>query len=191
MRKFIITAAASAALAVPTAAMATVTYDGASGTTSIGKGDVQSALGYANDAAFQADAQLPGKITFSLSPDITSMIWSVQCAPHNADGSFDYSRIHEISVNAGTLSTTANTPNVKVLTSKQGKVTGYTQTVTPGETTWVGAIDNSKPLTSCPGGEYFYEWVNPGLPWESVTVPGILKVSNGVKTAELPVTPVV
>ena len=54
MRRLIIIAASVAALAIPTAAMASVAVD-ASGTGFVGKGDVQTALGYGNgnDAAFQ------------------------------------------------------------------------------------------------------------------------------------------
>jgi hypothetical protein len=52
MRKLIIIAASIAALAIPTAAMATVAVDG-TGTGFVGKGDVQTALGLANDQAMQ------------------------------------------------------------------------------------------------------------------------------------------
>ena len=51
MRKLIIIAAAIAALAIPTAAMASIAVE--NGTGFVGKGDVQTALGYKNDAAFQ------------------------------------------------------------------------------------------------------------------------------------------
>jgi hypothetical protein len=52
MRKLFIIAASIAALAVPTAAMASVAVD-SNGVGTVGKGDVQDALGLANDAAMQ------------------------------------------------------------------------------------------------------------------------------------------
>ena len=53
MRKFIILAAALVALVVPTAAMAVVAVDATTGYGVVGKGDVQDALGLANDEAMQ------------------------------------------------------------------------------------------------------------------------------------------
>lgn len=55
MRKFIITVASLVALAVPTAALASVTLDPATGYGFVGKGDVQTPFNW-NDAALQAKA---------------------------------------------------------------------------------------------------------------------------------------
>jgi hypothetical protein len=60
MRKLIIIAASLAALAIPTAAIASVAVD-ASGNGSVGKGDVQTVLGW-NNAAFDANA---GSVEFT------------------------------------------------------------------------------------------------------------------------------
>ena len=60
MRKLIIIAASLAALAIPAAAMATVGVD-ANGTGLVGKGDVQTALGW-NNTAFDTNA---GSVAFT------------------------------------------------------------------------------------------------------------------------------
>jgi hypothetical protein len=62
MKKYIVAIAALVALAVPTAAMAAVSYDEASA-GSVSKGDVQSLFGW-NDAALQT-AWKDGKIKFT------------------------------------------------------------------------------------------------------------------------------
>ena len=62
MRKLIILGISIAALAIPATALATVAVD-SSGNGFVGKGDVQTALGYHNDAAIQ-QAVKDGKIKF-------------------------------------------------------------------------------------------------------------------------------
>ncbi len=66
MRKLFIIAASIAALAVPTAAMASVAVDG-NGVGFVGKGDVQNALGLANDAAMQDLFKSPEGVKFTTS----------------------------------------------------------------------------------------------------------------------------
>ncbi len=61
MRKIIITVASLLALAVPTAALASVTLDPATGKGFVGKGDVQTPFGW-NDAALQSKA---GGVSFT------------------------------------------------------------------------------------------------------------------------------
>jgi hypothetical protein len=173
-------------------ASASVTAN-ADGTTSIGKGDVQNALGYANDAAFQADAQA-GKITFSLESDQSKTNYvGIKCAPISDSGALDESQVHVLpGVEIGS-SITPKTPNVIALKNNQGKVTGYTQTgVTTGAMV-SGTYNYGLATRSCRTGEHFAGWVDAGHVFEYVTVTGspVLKVSNGLKTAELPVTPVV
>ncbi len=108
------------------------------GTTSIGKGDVQTALGYHNDAAFQNDAK---NITFSLAPDTVHYVATHYCSAQNVwqpgDPPMDI-----VQSDMGTIGTVSNTPNVQALTNGSGKVTGYLQTgVTPGA---ASALDYSK-----------------------------------------------
>jgi len=62
MRKFIIAAASLLALAIPAAGIASVAVE--NGVGFVGKGDVQTALGYKNDAAIQ-QAVSNEEITFS------------------------------------------------------------------------------------------------------------------------------
>ena len=64
MRKFIIAGMALAMLAVPAAASASVNVDD-SGTGFVGKGDVQDALGLANDAAMQDPVQEGNGVKFT------------------------------------------------------------------------------------------------------------------------------
>ena len=66
MRKLIILGISIAALAIPATALATVAVD-ASGNGFVGKGDVQTALGYGNDGAFQAAN--PASATFTIAGD--------------------------------------------------------------------------------------------------------------------------
>jgi hypothetical protein len=65
MKKYIVAIAAIAALAVPTAAMAVVAVD-STGVGTVGKGDVQDALGLTNDAAMQ-DLFKSGGVKFTTS----------------------------------------------------------------------------------------------------------------------------
>ena len=191
MRKFIFIVAAIAALAISGVALANVTVN-PDGTTSIGKGDVQTALGYANDAAFQADAK---NITFSLAPNTVHYVATHYCSAQNVwqpgDPPMDI-----VQSDMGTIGTVSNTPNVQALKNGSGKVTGYLETgVTPGAASALdyNMIDWSK-WSTCPAGEHFMGWIDPqGNPFSTVTVPGssILTVSNGVKQAQLPVTPAV
>ena len=66
MRKLIILGISIAALAIPATALATVAVD-ASGNGFVGKGDVQTALGYKTDAPFQAAN--PASATFTINGD--------------------------------------------------------------------------------------------------------------------------
>jgi hypothetical protein len=195
MKRIIMFVALAAITALATSAVASANVvANADGTTSIGKGDVQTALGYANDAAFQTAASA-GKITFSLAPDTVHYVATHYCSAQNVwqpgDPPMDI-----VQSDMGTIGTVSNTPNVKALTNNQGKVTGYLQTgVTPGAASPLdySKIDWSK-WSTCPAGEHFMGWIDPqGNPFSTVNVKGssLLTVSNGVKTVALPVTPTV
>jgi hypothetical protein len=193
MKKLVVLFAALATVALigTAAAMANVVVN-PDGTTSIGKGDVQNALGYANDPAFQADA---ANITFSLAPSTVHYVATHYCSTQNVwqpgDPPMDI-----VQSDMGTIGTVTNTPNVQALKNGSGKVTGYLETgVTPG----VSALDYSKidwsKWSTCPAGEHFMGWIDPSNAFSTVTVPGssILQVSSPNspnKTAALPVTPV-
>jgi hypothetical protein len=184
--------AATALFATVASANVVVNPDG---TTSIGKGDVQTALGYGsgNDTAFQADAKA-GLIKFSLAPDTVHYVATHYCSAQNVwqpgDPPMDI-----VQSDMGTIGTVSNTPIVTPKISN-GKVTGYLQTgVTPGAASELdySKVDWSK-WSTCPAGEHFMGWIDPQAnPFSTVTVPGssLLTVSNGVKTAGLPITPVI
>jgi ABC-type nitrate/sulfonate/bicarbonate transport system substrate-binding protein len=122
----LLAALATVALIGTAVATATVSYD-ANFVGSVGKGDVQTALGYGNgnDTAFQADAAL-GKIKFSLQSDeIKAFANGAKCAPLTASGGIDMSTVHTLDpVYIGSFFT-PKTPNVTVQKNNQGKVTGY------------------------------------------------------------------
>src|SRR5689334_19463738 len=107
----IVVLAALAALATAAVASASVTVD-ASGNGFVGKGDVQTALGYKNDAAFQADA---AKITFQYG-DVAEISMAVVCTSDDVT----YVTQHNV---LGTV-TAAKTVNFTTKGDK-GKVTGY------------------------------------------------------------------
>jgi hypothetical protein len=188
--------AALAALATAAVASANVVAN-PDGTTSIGKGDVQTALGYGsgNDTAFQADAKA-GKITFSLAPDTVHYVANIYCSAQNVWQPGD-PPMDKVQADMGTIGTVSNKPTVKVLANKDGKVTGYLQTgVTPGDASPLdySKVDWSK-WSTCPAGEHFMGWSDgpTANPFSTVTVPGsgVLTVSGNGKTAELPITPLV
>jgi hypothetical protein len=190
-RLFVVLAALATVALIGTAvAMANVVVN-PDGTTSIGKGDVQNALGYANDAAFQADAS---HITFSLAPDTVHYVSTHYCSAQNVwqpgDPPMDI-----VQPDMGTIGTVTNTPNVQTLKNGSGKVTGYLQTsVTQAASALdYSQIDWTKAMT-CPVGEHFMGSIDPAHAFSTVTVPGssILQVSSPTspnKTAALPVTP--
>jgi hypothetical protein len=184
MRKLIIIAASLAALAIPTAAMATVAVE--NGTGFVGKGDVLTALGYANDAALQADV---GKITFSQTSDTMSTVFHVKCAP--TDGvTVDWAQAHNVDNNIGNFGTTTKT-FAATPKGNNGKVTGWNLTgAVTATTTTPDTTDYSKAMT-CPVGERFAGFQQGDIITNPVT-PGVsLTVSNGDKTVALPNTPVV
>jgi hypothetical protein len=185
MKKYIVAIGALVALAVPTAAIANVVVN-PDGTTSIGKGDVQTALGYKNDAAFQADAK---NITFSYGSDVTQMIADIKCSAANVMGPDDpFDTAH----NVVSSTVTPNAVNVKALTNGAGKVTGYTATgITSGTPTTTSTFGN---WSTCPAGEHFMGWLNGpenAFHWETTPGGTDLQVSNGSKTVVLPITPIV
>ena len=191
MRKLIIIAASIAALAIPTAAMASVAVDG-NGVGFVGKGDVQTALGYANDAAFQKDAS---KTTFTAASSTTIMVVGVKCStfPGGVSMPEDQHVLAPFSIGhgEGTVTTIKASPKIS-----GGKVTGYNLTGIgnpTGAATTPSTLDFSKILTptTCPEGEHFAGWVDPSHIFNYVPTVSDLTVSNGTKTVALPNTPVI
>lgn len=188
--KKIIAAVASvtaiAALAVPALASANVTVN-ASGVGSIGKGDVQNALGYANDAAFQADA---GHITFSYqSSGYKTFFNGVKCGLLTPTGGIDSDHIRVIDrVQVGTTLTT-KTPSITILKNGAGKVTGYTAN---GFTTSTSDNTDYNVGHVCNADEHFAGWVDAAnvISNEFITGSDVLQVSGNGTTVALPNTPV-
>lgn len=113
--KYAKTLMAFAAAAVATVAMAAVTYDPASGTGFVGKGDVQLAFGY-NNAGFQAVAS---DVSFEYRESVT---YSYDCAliQGNSGGAKIYARDIPVTTSIN------NVPAFDVRTNKQ--VNGYNLT---------------------------------------------------------------
>jgi len=181
MRKLIIIAASLAALAIPTAAMASVAVD-SNGNGFVGKGDVQTALGYANDGAFQAAN--PASATFTINGDRTEFSVDVVC--QKADGT---SRV--LTVQKGYLGL-----NEVVIKSEpkmsNGKVTGYN--LKGSVTEYADHINTVNPTLACGADETWAGYAdttpNGKWRWTPVQGTGILQVAIGNKTAALPNTPV-
>jgi hypothetical protein len=183
--KFIVVGSALAALAVPSIASADVNVN-SNGVGTIGKGDVQTALGYANDAAFQADAS---NVKFSMTSNVdyvATHYCSAQSSWSPGDPPMD---VYQSDM--GTIGTVSNPVSVTPKITG-GKITGYVAT---GTTTGVASpldysqIDWSK-WSTCPTGEHFMGWIDPSNAFSTKTMPGALQVSNLTKTAALPNTPV-
>jgi len=183
MRKLIIIAASIAALAIPTAAMATVAVE--NGTGFVGKGDVQAALGYGsgNDKAFQIDA---AGVTFQYG-DVAEISMAVVCTSDDVT----YVTQHNV---LGTV-TAAKTVNFTTKGDK-GKVTGYNLLGASGEATYTASLDSSRAnMMACPTGTHFSQYLNGGTwDWDWNALPDSLTVTgsgaSAGKTVALPNTPV-
>jgi len=180
MRKLFIIAASIAALAIPTAAFASVSVDG-SGNGFVGKGDVQTALGYKNDAAFQADA---AGVTFQYG-DVAEISMAVVCTSDDVT----YVTQHNV---LGTV-TAAKTVSFTTKGDK-GKLTGYNLTGASGDATYTSSLDFSKQM-ACPTGTHFSHYLNGGhWDWDWNALPDSLTVTgsgaSAGKTVALPNTPV-
>ena len=173
--------AAVAVLATAAVANASVAVD-ANGTGSVGKGDVQAALGYGsgNDKAFQIDA---AGVTFQYG-DVAEISMAVVCTSDDVT----YVTQHNV---LGTV-TAAKTVNFTTKGDK-GKVTGYNLTGASGDATYTSSLDFSKQMAG-PTGTHFSHWLNGGTwDWDwnapdSLTVTG--SGASAGKTVALPNTPV-
>jgi hypothetical protein len=182
----IIKAAATAATAVAallaTAGAASASVNVTDGVGFVGKGDVQNALGYANDAAIQT-AVREGRIKFigggyTLTTDKDTS-WTC------SDGSTQHHHFYTTTIAPGTVNAVARV-------NGQGKFTngwdinGIT-TGTP-TTTGVGSDGNRSPSYACPAGSLF-TGMSVNQTHEYTPVEG-LSVTNGGTPVALPNTPV-
>jgi hypothetical protein len=168
MRKFIISGMAVARLAIPAAASASVSVDNGVGT--VGKGDVQSVLGW-NNAAFDKGV---GTLKFTASAEKVIADYKMSCYGSDAIG-------HRIISQPGTATVTA-TPIYNAGNGKQ--ITGFNLTgQTNGFTVTGGATLRDVP---CPEGSFMYMNLGQGDLFGKTQVTDGLKV-NGIA---LPNTPV-
>jgi hypothetical protein len=142
MRKLIVLAISLIALAVPTAAMAAVSYDDYR-VGSVDKGDIQSLFGW-NDAALQSAAK-NGQITFT-NKLVTVKDSSWTCSDGSTQHHF--------------FTTTSVRPlDVAVQKNPNGKVLGWTlnglSKTDFGTTTGVGSDGQRFPSYACPAGAFF------------------------------------
>jgi hypothetical protein len=182
-------AAIAAPLAFATSANATVAVT--DGTGFVGKGDVQTALGYGNgnDAALQQDIK-DGEIEFTQQSSAirTTVAHGVQYAPL-VDGKPDMTKVHVVDeINLGHAAYTTTTVTVTPK-GDHGKVTGWY--LTPGTSTTVKSTINYALVYTYLPGETFVGYVDEDTALTShVTTDAGLQVSNDDKTVALPNTPV-
>ena len=167
---------------IATAGAASASVAVTDGVGFVGKGDVQTALGYANDGAIQ-DAVKAGAIKFigggyTLTTDKDT---SWNCS----DGSVQHHHFYTTTIAPGSVNAVARV-------NGQGKFTnGWDiKGITTGApaTTGVGSDGNRFPSYACPAGSYFTGmFVN--QTHEYTPVVG-LSVTNGINTVALPNTPV-
>jgi hypothetical protein len=182
MRRITIIAAIAAIGVLATAAVASANVAVTNGTGFVGKGDVQNALGYANDAAFQADAK---NFTFQYG-DVAEISMAVVCTSDDVT----YVTQHNVLGTVTATQTVTSTPKIS-----GGKVTGYNLLGASGDATYTSSLDFSKQM-ACPTGTHFSQWANGGhWDWDWNALPGSLTVTgsgaSAGKTAALPNTPTV
>ena len=178
--KLILVAGALAALAVPSVASANVAVE--NGTGYVGKGDVQTALGYANDAAIQ-QAVKDGKIKFIAGGYTLTTDKDTSWTCSNGDTYHHHYRTTTVADGTATAVARVN---------GQGKFTnGWDLTgTTVGIPTTTGVGDDGQrfPSYNCPAGSFFTGMsVNQTHDYRPVDG---LSVTNGDKTVALPNTPV-
>jgi hypothetical protein len=167
MRKLIIIAASIAALAIPAAALANVAVD--NGVGFVGKGDVQTALGW-NNAAFDKGVK---SLKFTVSGEKVIADYKMSCYGSDAIG-------HRIISQPGTTTVTA-TP---VLNAGNGKqITGFNLT---GQTSGFTATGGATLREEKPEGCLMFMNLGQGDLFGKTQITGGLKV-NGI---DLPNTPV-
>jgi hypothetical protein len=190
MRRITMIAVLAAIAILATAAVANANVAVTDGVGFVGKGDVQTALGYGsgNDAAFQADAA-KNLITFKYASNTDALISDVKCSTADILGPDDpFTEAHNVW--AGSTTTKTVTFSTK---GDKGKVTGFNLTGVTGDGVTSSSYDYSK-MMACPTGMHFMGWLNgPQNAWHNETLPGTgsLTVSgNGKVDVALPNTPV-
>ena len=171
MRKFIILAALAALGILATAAVASASVVvNSDGTISVGKGDVQNALGLKNDAALQEHVTANG-VKFTMDKSVTTWHFVNRC------NGTDY--IHDI------ISTSERPITVQAHTNAQGKISsGWT--LTPGTLTTSTKYNNYSNFTAYLMCKYF-GGIDEGNSGSTVTTTGGLQVDGH----DLRITPLV
>ena len=173
MRKLVIIAASFAALAISATAMASVAVD--NGVGFVGKGDVQTALGW-NNAAFDKGVD---SLKFTAGAEKVIADYKMSCF-NGSTGAIDEAVGHRIISQPGAATVTAT----QVLNSNGKQITGFNLTGNANDFTNVG--NRVLRDTGCPEGSVLF--MNTGGPTQpnTVSITGGLRV-NGV---DLPNTPV-
>ena len=175
MRKIIITGTALAMLAIPAAASASVNVNDA-GVGTVGKGDVQTALGW-NNAAFDKGV---GTLKFTASAEKIIADYKMSCF-NGSTGAIDAEVSHTIISQPGTATFTA-TPIYNAGNGKQ--ITGFNLTGQTSSFTATGG--NTLRTVPCPDGSFSYMNVGQGDLFGKTQITGGLKVND----IALPNTPV-
>jgi hypothetical protein len=148
MRKLIIIAASLVALAIPTAAMASVAVD-TNGYGVVGKGDVQTALGLGNDAAMQ-DLFKKGEIKFTTSYT-TATDNTRACMKFGGPGEPVFVPIPGATVHVIFTTQVTQEPKVTANTNGAGKLSnGWTLNGFDGPVTY--GPETSETIGTCPAG---------------------------------------
>ena len=166
-----------------TAAVASASVAVTDGVGYVGKGDVQSALGW-NNAAFDNGV---GSLKFTASAEKIAVDYPMTCFDLNGGGVLSGVTGHRIITYSGYA--TIDATQIKSSNGKQ--ITGFNLT---GKSTGFTFVSGSSRDTGCPEGSVLF--MNTGTPTQpnTVSITGGLKVSGLVdgqtKTVDLPNTPV-
>jgi len=176
MRKFILTAISALAITGAVAATASANVAVDNGVGYVGKGDVQTALNWNNDA-FDKGA---GSLKFTAGAEKVIADYKMSCF-NGSTGAIDTAVSHQIISQPGTTTITA-TP---VLNAGNGKqITGFNLTAQTSGFTATGAA--TLRTVPCPEGSFMYMNLGQGDLFGKTQITGGLKV-NGI---DLPNTPV-
>jgi len=145
--KFIVVAGALAALAVPSVASANVAVD-SNGVGSVGKGDVQTALGGLNNARIQAK---DFTVTFT-QKSTTQQSFDWTCVKTTVTGNGTVRETRQERANVTTTDVTAVISNEARV---KNQITGFNLTGF-GDTTTTSVVDGPAPL-SCPDASSGFE----------------------------------
>ena len=168
-RTIALVAGAVAALTIAGAVFAAVTFDPATGTGFVGKGDVQLVFGWNNKALQDNAASVQFRANSTV---VTERSWT--CTNENNQNEQVRDRTTTTSIQ-GVVSSVARERN---------QITGFNLTGYSGDPTMTSET-KGPPLNSCPSGQGGWTLTTPAGDPEVISSSTVLKV-NGV---ELPITP--